>query len=188
MFELAAARRAGPHRASQDRMDAEQERGKATRSCTPKRPLGQVTANPPAPTTPDLATDFNPANSFFQRAWRNRGLCLRLCCRCAPKFWRKAAGLQERTLCPLQRMSGLSSLSRLRSAWVPQVFLRYPFQTSGKPDHINTCDSLNRSSLPVYVSFEACVVMVAMFPFRLVNFPLTCFLKGTSEYVWTFPD
>ena len=53
-----------PHRASQDRMDAEQERGKATRSCTPKRPLGQVTANPPAPTTPDLATDFNPANSF----------------------------------------------------------------------------------------------------------------------------
>ena len=30
--------------------------------------------------------------------------------------------------------------------------------------------------------------MVAMFPFRLVNFPLTCFLQSTSEYVWNLPD
>ena len=145
---------------------------------------------PPLPrapvATPELATDTNSADPLPSR---NRNPCSCLCRRRAPNTQGGAAsplGRTPRLLHGTCRLLGLG-LSRSRSAWAPQAFLRWLFRTSRKPEHSSVRDYPNRSSLPVCVSFGACAVMVVMFPFQSVNFPFTCFLQGTSECVWNMP-
>ena len=125
-----------PHWAHQDRTAAEQERGEETRSCTPKRPLGQVTANPPAPTTPDLATDINPANPFPTSLAQPQPVpepVLQVC----PQHLGKSSRPARADPPPTPEDVPGVKLKPPPLRMVPQVFLRCPFQTSRKPNHIN---------------------------------------------------